>query len=190
MLSIVAVGVALAAFNVYFRYATTDRIHRRWGTPAMLRIAESPRAEWWELAPTDANAQPAPQLSGRTVETAAEAAAETTVEVVVERIALDGQTLAVRRRGPLIDARGFVHLRNALGQNASYDWSREAEPPNRWRWAIAFVDDQDRTVLLFDEPFRVVRTFQASEPVALTDKMSAGLTTFFAEQNGRADDGT
>lgn len=174
VLLIVVLGVALAAFNVYFRYATTNRIHAQWGTAALLRVAEAPRAEWWDLARADANAQPDATPTGQTVET------------VVERIALDGRTFAVRRRGDLIGARGFVHLRNALGQNASYDWTREPTGAGAWRWAIAFADDRERTVLLFDDAFRVARTFESPEPVTLTDKMSAGLKTFFAEQTERA----
>ena len=176
VLLIVVLGVALAAFNVYFRYATTNRIHAHWGTAALLRIADAPRAEWWELALVEANAQPDAPPAGQTVETA------------VERIALDGQAFAIHRRGNLIGARGFVHLRNALGQNASYDWTGKPAPLNRWRWAIAFVDDRDRTVLLFDDAFRVVRSFESPEPVPLTDKMSAGLATFFAEQEEKGND--
>jgi hypothetical protein len=168
---IVLLGVSLAAFNVWFRYSTTNQIHGRWGTAAMLRIAEAPEATWWELEP------PGNRLASEAGE--------------LDSIVFPGLNVPIhiRKRGDLITARGFVNLRYALGQNGSYDFSRGDSPTIDWRWAMIFDADGERTVVLVDENFRWLRAFDvtATKPegnplVRLTDKMSAGLKTFFEEQ--------
>jgi hypothetical protein len=170
VLAIVSLGASLAAFNLWYRHATTHRIHEKWGTEAMLRIAESPDAEWWELADAD--------------DAAASAASDR------DRISVDGRIYSIRRRGDLNRARGFVHLRNSLGQDASYAWATDDLPTSPWRWAIVFLDDsQDadaRTIVLIDENAArlAAMTLPPKEVAAvkLTAKMTAGLKTFLAEQ--------
>jgi len=166
---IVLLGVSLAAFNVWFRYSTTNQIHSRWGTAAMLRIAEAPEASWWELEP----------LGNRPASAAGE----------LDSIVFSGHAYPIRRRGDLITARGFVNLRYALGQNGSYDFSRGDSPTIQWRWAMIFDADGERTVVLVDEDFRWLLAFDpaTTKPIGnplvrLTEKMSAGLKTFFDEQ--------
>lgn len=165
---IVLLGVSLAAFNVWFRYSTTNQIHSRWGTEAMLRIAEAPEASWWELVPL---------ASGETLPQGA------------ELIHFDFKSYAMWRRGDLITARGFVNLRYALGQNGSYDFDSDEAPPSKWRWAMVFLAHEDKTIVLIDEEFRwlwsldLTASKKSGEPkVMLTEKMSAGLKTFFDEQ--------
>jgi hypothetical protein len=168
---IVVLGATLAAINVWFRYATTGQIHTLWGTKAMLRIAASPRAELWDLAEVENAAVSLPD---------------------VEQITIGNRKYRIVRRCDLREARGFVHMRNSLGQDASYNFSCDLGPPDAWPWAIVFFDDNElnqdsRTVVLFD---RDVKWAATSEPpdtvhaVELSEKMAAGIKTFVDEQFG------
>ena len=72
----------------------------------------------------------------------------------------DGRLLAVER-WDISSARGAVHLRRGLVEDANYDWTaRHGDrsaiggrlPATAWRWAIAFADSagaDDRTILAF-----------------------------------------
>lgn len=169
VLLIVALGVTLAGINVWFRYATTSRIHERWGTEALLQIADAPRAELWELTPTPWDG----------VKIAAD-----------DAIAIGERQYRIGRRTTLIGAKGFVHLRNSLGQDASYSFSCDLSPPNEWRWAIAFSEDDAtrgdaRTVVLFDSDVKWAAKAEKTllvDAIELSEKMSAGIATFLDEQ--------
>lgn len=86
-------------------------------------------------------------------------------------------------------AKGLTHLRNALLEDASYDWS--AQPPADPDWSSSLVfaaaaDSEPRAVVLFSPDYRWVANGAAGNPaqhvVATTDPFAAGLRTFFAEQ--------
>jgi hypothetical protein len=166
---LVVLGAALAAVNVWFRYSATGQIHEQWGTKAMLRIAESPQAELWELAE-------APDASAMSVED--------------DDIAIGNRTYRIHKRSDLTRARGFVHLRNSLGQDASYAFACDLAPPNEWRWAIAFFDGDRasrdaRTVVLFDADVRwaaLAVPIGEANAVELSDKTAAGIKIFLNEQ--------
>lgn len=192
---IVTLAFGLAAFNVWFRHATTSRIHERWGTATMDRIAHAPRAWWCELAP----------LQGQGSDTDANQGADAAdAPRPVPTIEMDGQRYEVLRVGDLVAARGATNLRHALGQDASYAWDDEAEQAPgdaNWRWIIVFspsdsvpaadrdaetvarlVASSETTVLLCDLDQRLARTRATSNPARLTAKSADGLKTFFAEQ--------
>jgi hypothetical protein len=166
---IVVLGATLAAINVWFRYATTGQIHALWGTTAMLRIADSPRAELWELAEL---ADGTESLPGS------------------EQVTVGDHDYRIVRRRDLAGARGFVHLRNSLGQDASYNFSCDLGPPDAWPWAIVFFDEDEsnrdsRTVVLFDRDIKWAATTEppdAVHAVELSEKMAAGIKMFVDEQ--------
>lgn len=191
---VLVLAVALAAFNVWFRHATTSRIHERWGTATMDRIAHAPRAWWCELAPSQGQGGDAD---------ASQAADAADAPRPAPTIELDGQRYEVLRVGDLVAARGATNLRHALGQDASYAWDDEAEQGPRdakWRWMIVFspseavspgvLDAQavaklvaggETAVLLFDLDQCLAGTRAIPSPARLTAKTADGLKEFFAE---------
>lgn len=195
---VLVLAVALAAFNVWFRHATTSRIHERWGTATMDRIAHAPRAWWCELAPSQGQGGDAD---------ASQAADAADAPRPAPTIELDGQRYEVLRVGDLVAARGATNLRHALGQDASYEWDAEAEhgPGDaNWRWMIVFSPsdplprngrdasvvaklvstDRENTALLFDLKRRLARETADFTPVRLSVQTADGLKAFFAEQTG------
>lgn len=70
-----------------------------------------------------------------------------------------GRLVVVDRRD-ISAARGLVHLRRGLVEDANYDWPRDGGtqrlPASSWDWAIVFADSAtaatrgDATVLVFD----------------------------------------
>jgi hypothetical protein len=168
---VVLLGVSLAAFNVWFRYSTTNQIHSRWGTEAMLRIAEAPEASWWELVPVAEDAYPVAPANRPELQE------------------INGRNYAVVQRGDLIGARGFVNLRYALGQNGSYSFADDQTPPTQWKWAMVFSAADGKTIVLVDKAAQWLSVLDGptasvsgGSEVELTEKMSAGIKTFFAER--------
>ncbi len=178
---LVVLGVALAGANVWHRYATTDRIHRRWGAETMELIARAPQAEWLKLAAArSAERGEAGRTDGQQTGSAGSLLKDAALEI-------DGSEYFIVERGDLISARGFSNLRHALGQNGSYNWADDLGPSESWRWAIVFADADRHVTLLVDEDAQWLKPLNATGltstvPVEATAQMSAGLKKFFAEQ--------
>jgi hypothetical protein len=82
----------------------------------------------------------------------------------------------------ITQARGILHARQALIEDASYDWSRGllTERPN-WSDALCFSDQGGQTVLVFDLTAGLVCQPETGQ-VASIAPIRAGLREFFAEQ--------
>lgn len=63
---------------------------------------------------------------------------------------VNGQDYTVKRRLDISQARGLVHARQALIQDTSYQWPVMSSPAVNWQYAIEFVDQQRRVVVLLN----------------------------------------
>ncbi|MEX2025742.1 MAG: hypothetical protein WEH44_00550, partial [Pirellulaceae bacterium] len=92
-------AVALAAFALWWNVASGRRTLEFWGQEAGARII-SPQAAvellWLEPAASDADS---------------------------ERLSIGGRTYAVVQKVEITSARGLVHARHALLEDASIDWA-------------------------------------------------------------------
>jgi hypothetical protein len=87
------------------------------------------------------------------------------------------------------DARGLTHLRNALLEDNSYDWSAAGPPDTNWDSSLVFEVSEGaepRAVVLFSPDFKWLSNGSATDPmksvVATTGEFAAGLQKFFADE--------
>jgi hypothetical protein len=85
-------------------------------------------------------------------------------------------------------AKGLTHLRNALLEDASYDWSAQAPADADWSSSLVFAateGSEPRAVVLFSPDYKWLANGSAGDPAkrvaAATDEFAAGLRTFFAD---------
>lgn len=92
----------------------------------------------------------------------------------------------------LSDAHGLTHLRAALMEDSSYDWSASAPPDVRWSHSLTFVERGDpplRLAVYFSTDFEWAKSdsrFAEKRRPISTRPIAAGLRTFFAEQPSAA----
>jgi hypothetical protein len=84
-------------------------------------------------------------------------------------------------------AKGLTHLRNALLEDASYDWTATAPAGTDNANSLVFATvegGEPRAVVLFSPDFRWVSSGTGADPakyfVATTEEFAAGLKKFFA----------
>jgi hypothetical protein len=149
--AMVAVGVVLATFSVFFHRSQGDQSLELWGVAAATRIRHAPQIEAWQLMPAENGAEEA-------TKNAAENAAKKTSESPTET-QIAGQVYRIVKRAPLATARGLVHARHALVVDANYDWSAQDNALNNapsFTHAIHFradkpsADGSQETILYFD----------------------------------------
>ena len=92
-----------------------------------------------------------------------------------------------QRRVDISDARGLVHLRNALLEDRSYDWSAKPTADPDWNSSLVFdvtAGAEPRLVILFSPDFDWAANGSpdAAPPPAISCyPISAGLKEFFNE---------
>jgi hypothetical protein len=118
IIGILAISLTGAGVSWWYRYSATHRAAEFWGPKGSRLIRDAPIVEFYEferssqdpiamLADTDLDVEPKRQMAGAEVSR------------VVSRIDVSR-------------ARGMTHLRNALLESRSFDWS--ADPPNDIDW--------------------------------------------------------
>lgn len=126
VLTLVILGIGLASFAIWFQWQQTRRCLELYGSAVARRIQAAPRVELWE-----------PQDGAETGGRAAVAPAHESA-----------------RRFDVSRARGLVHLRRGLVEDANFDWSKRAGGGAAWDAALAFYDRPDdrepAAVLVFD----------------------------------------
>lgn len=90
-------------------------------------------------------------------------------------------------------AKGLTHLRNALLEDNSYDWTAKGPADTNWSQSLVFERSEGaepRIVILFSPDFKWAANGSASDPaksaVATSGEFAAGLAKFFAEQDAAA----
>ncbi|MFV2068278.1 MAG: hypothetical protein ACC645_15000 [Pirellulales bacterium] len=126
--AIVGLALLAAAFSWSFRRHAMRRTMAFWGTEAALLIAHSHQVEALRLNESDSTAAPTDR----------------------EVISFDDRRLSVIERHDVSHARGLTHLRQALLDDASFDFlvGQPADRP-KWEYAIRFISgDRVATVLV------------------------------------------
>ena len=125
---LVILGIALASFAIWFQRHQTRRCLELYGSSVARRIQTAPRVELWEPLPGSD-----PGNTGGIGEPA--------------------PRFGAARRFDVSRARGLVHLRRGLVEDANFDWNNSG-PSGPWDAALAFYDGPDdaepAAVLAFD----------------------------------------
>jgi hypothetical protein len=86
-------------------------------------------------------------------------------------------------------ANGLLHLRNAMIEDSSYDWTSQEKADTNWAKSLVFERSEGaepRVVVLFSPDFKWVGNGSAADPakaaVATSASFAAGLEKFFADE--------
>lgn len=121
--SLVAGGVA-----VWHLYEKGDRTKEFWGTENAVLIYHAPQVELLKLHVGD----DVPQE-------------------VLEEILVEGRFRPVIDRQDISQARGLIHFRGALIEDASFDWNKpRGDSPSHWQYIFRFTKDGDQAALAID----------------------------------------
>ena len=168
ILIILTLAVAAAVFAGWFRWSQGHRALDFWGADlaSQIRFAESIELLWLESPLVDA---------ARREDSSA-----------IDTVTIDGVKWRVHHRRDITDARGLVHARQALIQDATYLWDDESlTAASAWTHALVFhsVGKNDAVLLfdLFENSAGYLRELSGTEKLQLT--IPQGFETFFAEQD-------
>ena len=169
---IVGLAVVAAVFATWFRWSQGHRAQEYWGVEVARQIRFAPKVElMWLDSP----------LLGTAGSTSAQQADEPNGATIM----IDGTRWTILKRSDITTARGLVHARQSLIQDATFQWDGQKwGPDSSWTHALLISDpDGDSLTLLFDlgdstEGF--VRAQSAPEKIRLT--IPEGFKTFFSEQ--------
>ncbi len=164
---ILAIAVAATVFAAWFRWSQGRRALEYWGADdaRQIRFAMSVDLLWLDAPLANAKKQADPSAR--------------------DAITVDAVTWQVFQRRDITSARGLVHARQALIQDATYLWDDDTLGPEAaWTHALVFRSaGEDDVVLLFDfseDAAGYVRELGGVEKLRLT--IPQGFKTFFAEQ--------
>jgi hypothetical protein len=178
----VGFAVVLAVVNVWYQRHLTHRTQQLWGDDAVSLVANAPTMELLVLDRAS---------------TSGAASRSTAASAGNETFAIGGFAWKVAQRKDLAEARGVVHLRHALRQDASYDWNAAAASHGAsgatWKYALRLGDGDRRATFVLDVEFRWITLLDAGvsatgggdnerATIRLGPKMSQGLKTFVSEQ--------
>jgi hypothetical protein len=168
ILIILAFAVAATVFAGWFRWSQGHRALDFWGADlaSQIRFAESIELLWLESPLVDA--------------------ASSEDSSAIDAVTIDGVKWRVHHRRDITDARGLVHARQALIEDATYLWDNHAMGlESAWTHALVFhsVGKNDAVLLfdLFEHSAGYVREMGGTEKLQLT--IPQGFETFFAEQD-------
>ena len=105
-----------------------------------------------------------------------------------------GAPAKVRTVRDISRAKGLVHLRHALLDDRSFDWSAAPREPAELRYALSFERDGRRLVVYFSEDFTLATAVRPSDAATdqpggangtahavSTKRMAEGLNRYFAD---------
>jgi hypothetical protein len=150
-------AVAAAGVAWWYQFRQGGKVLQLWGSAAAYRIRLAPKCELWQLAP----------LSD---------------EENDERLLVNDQAWTIAARRDITEARGLVHARQALIQDANYLF--EVPPHDKlpdWSYALRFQDESGQTLLVFALADGWVFEPQSGRYARLTP-IIGGLQKFFREQ--------
>jgi hypothetical protein len=134
VIGIFGLALAGAVGSWIFRYYATHRAARFWGTEAARLIRDAPQVDFYYLVDGEATLNHADLL---------------------EKLTQPG----VCGKVDVSQARGIVHLRNALVEDRSFDWRASPKEPPPAGWMLRFNDPatKDEVWIAFAEAYDFCR---------------------------------
>jgi hypothetical protein len=168
VLLLLAAGLIAAGTAIWHQHRQTRQALDFWGPQAAYLVGHAPVVTLKELKPDGGS--PARLAESR------------------------GETEAKAPRGKqrpidISQARGLIHFRRSLLEDANFDW--DAEPPatrdGGGGYEVRFSDDEQELVVVFDLDQRRVEIQSPGDgTVKLTERMAEGVTTFLADALAQA----
>ena len=155
------VSIAAGVFSVWYNHHMTHRALEMFGPDSVWLIVHGPHVELLELSDSRHD-----DLVGGGND-----------------LSVDDLAKHVARRLDVSTSSGLIHARNALRQDASYNWNppqSNCEPD--WQYALRFTDDEKVTTLLFDFKSRLIQVPGRRLKISMSVKFSSGLESYFEEQ--------
>ncbi len=128
ILAMFLLALVMGGYAWWHQRQKGHRSHQFWGGPTALLIRHAAQVQllWLEPAGTETPAR-------------------------AERLEIGGQSLAVSGRHEISQARGLVHARYALIEDASFAWDApRGGCENQWRFALRFVHQGQSATVAFD----------------------------------------
>ena len=190
VIGVFVVALAAASFALWWNINRARRSLEFWGKDAVKLIQHGKAVELLELQPAEASAEsPSDQTPA--------------AEIPAGELRYQDRPLVVKRRLDLSQARGLVHARHALTDDASFVWddAANASQPATWDYAIRFSASPAATsadasspgdsaagkevLLLLDLENRRLANVHGRREVTVIPKISEGWQIFLAKQLGR-----
>lgn len=158
VLGIFGVAIVLASFAWWWNLRQNHQIMSLWGMANVRLIRQAKQVELWDLAPADASSEDDAN--------------------VVERLIVEGTSYQILRRRHISQARGLIHARYALTEDASFDWTERQQPDGSdqasWRWAVRFEEGSQAATLLIAPTSHRVRLLETKRQAAAIPRIIAG----------------
>jgi len=160
IIGILTVALAAAGVSWWFRFNVTHRAAEFWGPKTARLIRDAPVVRFWlQSPPTQLPALIESQTSTDT----------------------DTHSAAIR---DITNAHGFIHLRNALLDDRSFQWP--PKPPASdatWKWIVSFHSDgaQEQAILVLTSDCKFVADFHRPGEVLSCEPIAKGLEEVFTE---------
>jgi hypothetical protein len=138
-------ALAAAATSWWFRYEATHHAAQFWGPEGARLIRDAPNVELLML-------QPAPTAADRTKSP--------------DEIRVGSAVWTITARHDISAAHGLVHLRNALLEDSSFNWSNDSLPPAFASGTALFFRDpetSDPLAILLSSDFQLLQTLPPGE---------------------------
>lgn len=107
----------------------------------------------------------------------------------VDRTSIDGRDWVNVSAHDLRGARGFLHARHSLVEDATFRWDEPpADSPSNWDYVVEFWDTPDRmAVVAFDLYRHRVRLVGTDREVAIQPDIAEGFRRLFERESKTAD---
>lgn len=148
ILFIFGLSAVMGGYAWWHHYHQGRKCLELWGSEAGALIRYAPVVEAIELADDDGSA--------------------------VDKLQIGGQTRAFRRLVVISKTPGLVHGRQALIEDASFQWDApESSDLGEWTYALRFVDEDRQVTIAFDIASGRVHFVEGDRQAVLTEKLRA-----------------
>lgn len=160
IVGILVVAFAAAGMSWWFRYSATHRAAEYWGPKAARLIRDAPAVQFWPHEP------PAD------------------LETVRMALISTGNIVDPAAVRDITNARGLIHLRNALLDDRSYRWPA-VDPPEgaNWKWVVSFRNDpaNEGAMVILSDDCKLLVDFDRPRQVLSCESIAVGLSEMIAD---------
>jgi hypothetical protein len=166
---ILSVAVAAAAFSWWHQQQRGVRVLAYYGSRAAYRIRLAPEAELFRLVtPETGESPPVSDPTSRNL----------------RAIEVEGGRYTLVRIANLHQAPGFVHARQALIEDKSFQWTSAPNFAGAWSHALRFCDADGDTWLWMNLSNDQVKLQGADQALQMTESVGNGFRKYFSTIRG------